>query len=332
MQPPFITRLITKIATRLGAKVLVEPEYGVVGQITFKSGKTTFFRSINFNLNPTGSSHIAKDKGYTKFFLKKFGYCTPEGKTFFSDALNSRLERKRTIDEGWKYATFLGLPVIVKPNDLSQGTLVSKVYTKHEYYRAARAIFRRTNVLLVERFYVGNDYRIVVLDNKVISAYQRLPLRVMGDGRHTIAELLGKKQTVFKKQGRDTRLNFEDPRIRQYLGRQGFSLSTILPHEKEIFLLANANLSTGGEAKDVTDSIHPDFTKLAIDVTEKMGLRLCGIDIITTDLSQPAKKYIILEINSAPGLSNYRSLGRKQMKIVEDLYEQVIRALEKKER
>jgi D-alanine-D-alanine ligase-like ATP-grasp enzyme len=102
-----------------------------------------------------------------------------EGQTFFSEKMNKHLEIQRDIHDGWMFAQQLGLPVIVKPNNLSQGALVNKVDSEEEYYRVAREIFDRTSVMIVERFHVGADYRVVIFDGEVISAYTRIPLNVV---------------------------------------------------------------------------------------------------------------------------------------------------------
>ena len=202
----------------------MEPEYGFVGQITFKSGKKVLFRDRNFNINPLASSEIARDKSYADFFLRLYGYNIIEGNTFFSKARNQRIEIKRTITDGFNYAMALGFPVILKPNNLSQGTLVTKVHNKREYYSAARKILERAPVMLVQRFHEGLDYRIVVLDNEIISAYQRIPLFVIGDGKSTVMELMLRKQKSFVKTGRDTEIEPSDFRIEQKLKQQRLNL------------------------------------------------------------------------------------------------------------
>jgi len=327
----FVSEIITRVAPRIDANVLLEPEYGFVGMITFKGGKKILFLDKNFNINPLASSEIARDKGYADFFLRHFGYCTSEGQTFFSEARNQRIKIKRTIDDGFNYAKTLGFPVILKPNNLSQGTLVTKVNNKKDYYAVAKRIFKRTHVMLVQRFYSGNDYRIVVLDDEIISAYERIPLSVVGDGKSSIRQLIIKKQKYFLRVGRDTTIDLEDFRIGQNLKRQGLTFDSVLERRDKIFLLDNANLSTGGDAVDVTQEIHPDFQRLAINITRDMGLRMCGVDIFTSELiSLPLKDYVIIEINSAPGLDNYASLGAEQKAIVDELYLRVLRALEEK--
>jgi D-alanine-D-alanine ligase-like ATP-grasp enzyme len=167
-----------------------------------------------------------------------------------------------------------------------------------------------------------------VLDDEVISAYERIPLLIRGDGRSTISEHLNQQQELFRKIGRDTVIDADDFRIKLKLRRQKLSLDSVLPTGKSVHLLDNANLSTGGEAVDVTDDLHPSFQELAVRITKDMGLRLCGVDILTDDITVPLKDYVIIEINGAPGLDNYASMGQAQAKVVESLYLKVLRALE----
>lgn len=325
----FVAEIVCRVAPRIGAHVLTEPEYGFVGLVTFKNGKRVLFRDRNFNINPLASAEIAKDKGYADFFLKHYGYHTSEGQTFFSEERNRRITIKRTIGDGFEYAESLGFPVILKPNNLSQGTLVTKVYNRSEYYRAARKILRRTPVMLVQRFYSGPDYRIVVLDDEVISAYQRIPLFVVGDGRSSIRKLAARKQKYYQKIGRDTEIDIDDFRIGQKLKRQRLHLDSIPGKSEQVYLLDNANLSTGGDAIDVTQAIHPDFKRLAVNITKDMGLRMCGVDIITSaEINLPMSDYVVIEINSAPGLDNYASMGVEQQERVDELYLKVLKALE----
>jgi len=324
----FVSEIICRVAPKIHAKVLLEPEYGFVGQITFKNGKRVLFRDRNFNINPLASSEIARDKGYADFFLNLYGYKTIEGKTFFSDDRNQRIKIKRTIHDGFDYARTLGLPVILKPNNLSQGTLVTKVHTKREYYTVAKTILKRTPVMLVQKYHAGLDYRIVVLDKEIISAYQRIPLFVTGNGRSNVLSLLREKQKTFARTGRDTEIELDDFRIVEKLKRQGLGLQSIVPKGQQLFLLDNANLSTGGDAIDVTEKIHHDFKRLAVGITKDMGLRMCGVDIITSDdIGRPMKDYVIIEINSAPGLDNYASIGTAQKRRVDHLYLKVLKAL-----
>ena len=324
-------RILQKIASRIGATVLMEPEWGIVGQIIFKNGRHSYFRYNTSDLNPMGSSEVARDKDYANFFMRSMGYPTvPGSKTFFSNPWAKAIgSTRRNIDAAYRHAQKLGFPVIVKPNSGSQGVGVSLVHNKREFYRAVHAIFRVDRVVLVQRRVRGKDYRVVVLDNKVISAYERVPLNVIGDGKSTIKRLVERKQGQFIASSRDTRIKIDDLRIAVKLKHQKLSFQSIPTKGQRVYLLDNSNLSTGGDSVDVTEMVHPIFKELAVKLTRDMGLRLCGVDLmIKGDISQSPQIYWVLEINSAPGLDHYAKIGKAQEQIVESLYLEVLKHME----
>lgn len=327
---PTLGKILRKIAPKIGASILMEPDWEVVGQIKFKNGRLSYFRYNTLDLNPMGASEIAKDKDYANFFINKLGYpIVPGSKTYFSDRWSKAIGvPRRNIDGAFQYAQKLGFPVIIKPNSGSQGAGVSLVYNKQEFYKAARGIFAIDRVMIVQEPVKGKDYRIVVLDKKIISAYERIPLNVIGDGKSTIKKLLKEKQKQFVASSRDTRIKVDDPRIAIKLKHQKFDLNSVPQKGETVYLLDNANLSTGGDSLDVTGKIHPAFRKLAISLTRDMGLRLCGVDfMIDGDISQKPGKYWVLEINSAPGLDHYARIGSAQEQVVEGLYLEVLKHL-----
>jgi D-alanine-D-alanine ligase-like ATP-grasp enzyme len=331
MKKAFATPILQKLSRKAGVKIVMEPTYKYAGQITLPDGTRSYFLRTNFDLNSLGASEIAKDKSYASFFLQRLGYPTIEGESFFSPEWNEAIKMQRGQEAAYRYAQKIGLPVIVKPNSLSQGVGVAKVYNKREFVQAARAIYKKDRVFLVQREVKGRDYRVVVLDNEVISAYERLPLSVRGNGVSTITQLIQQKQEVFRCAGRDTNLEQEDVRITNRLKRIGYNRNTVLPKGETIALLDSRNLSSGGDAIDVTKQIHPEFERLCISITRDMGLRYCGVDLMVSgDIRQPVGKYWVIEINAAPGIDNYASTGLNQEKIVEQMYMKVLCALAKK--
>jgi D-alanine-D-alanine ligase-like ATP-grasp enzyme len=314
----------------MGATVLLEPQWGVVGQITFKNGRKSYFRHSNLDLNPLGASKVSSDKDFANFFMAKMGYPTIPGKAFYSDAHCKAIGSNQGIDAAYAYAEKSGFPVIVKPNSGSQGHDVRLVHGKSEFYPAMRAVFKHDRVGLVQRPVSGYEYRVVVLDDEIISAYQRIPLNVTGDGRSNIKQLLQKKMRDYSESGRDTEIDFDDPRIKNKLKRQTMDFKSVPARDERIYLLDNSNLSSGGDSVELTDAVHPAFKKIMIDLTRDMGLRLSGIDVMMeADISTKPGRYWILEVNDAPGFDHYAKAGKAQDKIVEDIYIKVLKAMER---
>lgn len=328
---PLLAQVLAKVAPKIGARVFIEPEWGIVGQIIYKSGVKRYFRYSSVDLNPLGAAEIAKDKDYANFFMARMGYpIVPGSRTFYSDSWAEAIRaHKRGIDDAWRYAQKLKLPVIVKPNSGSQGVRVALVHSKREFYRAVRAIFAWDRVALVQKPVPGKDYRIVVLDGRVISAYERIPLSVVGNGRSKVGALLKAKQKQFAKDGRDTQIRFDDPRIKERLRRQGYTWASCPKKGERVWLLDNANLSSGGESIDVTKEIHPEFAKLAARLTKDMGLRFSGVDLMVDgDIREKPASWWILEINASPGLDHYVTTGTAQQKLVDEMYLEVLKNME----
>ncbi len=332
MKYPNTSILIKQLALEINAQVELEPEFGFAGEITFSNGKRHLFKNNELNINLAGSGAIAKDKGYTAYMLKKHGFIVPRGQTFFSKHLLPNLsnDKQRDIESACMYAEEMGYPVIVKPNDLSQGILVCKVYNRKELVTAAEKIFEKTNVMLVQEVCVGKDYRIVVLGNEIISAYERLPLTIIGDGESTIETLILNKKSYLPDLGRpNAEIQPEDFRIWSKLKYLSLSKNSVLPNRKEITLLDNANLSTGGDAIDITETLHSSCADLAIKASKIMGLHLCGVDIMCKNAEESiSDKYWIIEVNNIPGLDNYAAIGDKQSERVKNLYRKVLKFIE----
>jgi D-alanine-D-alanine ligase-like ATP-grasp enzyme len=327
-----LSYLLQKLALKLGATVLIEPKWGIVGQITYRNGRRSYFRHSTLDLNPVGASEISKDKDYANFFMKEMGYpIVPGSQAFLSDSFAEELNvPDQGLDAAFRHAQKLGFPVIIKPNDGSQGVGVSLVHNKKEFYRAMGLLFKSNRIVLVQRPVKGKDYRVVVLDEEVISVYERIPLNVVGDGKASVAQLLGRKQKQFARKKRDTKIKADDPRIANKLRHQDMTLESVPGRGQTVYLLDNANLSAGGDSVDVTDQIHPKYKGLAVRLTSDMGLRLCGVDLmVEDDISQEPGTYWILEINAAPGLDHYAKIGEEQQKTVEALYLKVLQHMER---
>lgn len=332
---PFITKLLIELFNSNClpnvASVHVEPLYGYVGRIVYQSGDVRFFRGSSMGINRLGASEVARDKGYTKHFLERLGFHTPPGQVFlfphFVELMDRNLGRfgftgfTRSEDILNYVEQSLGYPCYLKPNEGSQGRGIECCYNADEVRAvveqyAAHGAFK----VLVEKAVPYPDYRVVVMGDEIISCYLRKPLELEGDGVSDIAELLRRRQRRFEQEGRDTIINMEDRRIQNGLQRKGWDLGMILAAGERWRVFDVSNLSVGGDSVDFTDTIHPRWRQLCIEITAAMGLRLCGVDLACENILDGDSEYSILEINAAPGLDNYAATGAAQAGRVRELY------------
>jgi cyanophycin synthetase len=244
---------------------------------------------------------IAQDKELTKRLLDAAGVPVPLGRTAVD------------IDDAWAIACEIGLPVVVKPKDGNQGKGVTVNVTTREQLNAgyiAASEFR--DDILVERYLPGNDFRLLVIGDKLVAAARRDPPQVVGDGTHSVRELV---EQVNKDPRRGTghatsltKIRFDDIALAS-LAKQGYLADTVPPKGKRVILRNNANLSTGGSATDVTDDVHPDIAASAVAAAQMIGLDICGVDLVCDSVLKPIEDQNggIVEVNAAPGLRMHLS-------------------------
>ncbi len=315
----------------------VEPEYGYTARLQYTDDSYRITYGNDLGLNPGAAEDIAKDKGHTKFMLRTIGVNCPEGKEFllpwWAETIAPDQEKKgnsklRTTEEAAQYIEEdIGYPVYVKPIAGSKGIGVRRVDEQTEL----EAVFTelndaRSRVAIVEEALMMPDYRVVVLDGELISAYRRDPLAVVGDGVASIESLLEAVQAEYDVAGRDTKIDFDNPEIQVHLAKQGLDLSSV-PAMGELTSLASiSNLSAGGTSVDVTDTIHNQWIETAAYIAQNFNLRLCGIDLACADITDGSADYSVIEVNSTPGLDHYAASGEEQQRVVDGLYAKVLNA------
>jgi D-alanine-D-alanine ligase-like ATP-grasp enzyme len=322
--------LVAEIAPRLGLELHLEPTYGYVGQLVAADGRRFYFRNSCLDVNPQGAAELARDKAYCAYFLRRMGYPVPDGETFYSDHWCQVIGSDRDATAAYSYAKAITFPVVVKPNRKSNGVGVSIARSRRELERGLRAVFGHAGdpVALVQPVIPGLDLRIVVLDREVVVAYRRAPLSVVGDGRSTLAELLQQKLETLRQAGRRVAPLAGDFRVRARLKRLGLTPRSV-PGDGQVVVVRDiANLSAGGEAEDVSDLLHPGYRELAARATRDLGLRYCGVDVLTAGpVDRPPEQYVILEMNPSPGLDHFARLGPMQRSAAARLYEQLLRLM-----
>jgi len=336
---PFVTRMAaTLFAEGLLTNVTridIEPEFGYVTRIHYRNGANRMTRANDVGLNSGAASDVVKDKAYTKFFLRQGGYTCPRGESFllpwWADKLRPALTAHgalalRTTDQALGYVhAELPLPVYAKPVDGSKGVNVFYCADEADLTRAIQTFEHdHVKVALIEEAIHLPDFRLVILNGELISAYRRVPLAVTGDGQSTIAELLVLLQDEYHQTGRDTFLKTDDARILTRLRHLGLDLTSVPEPGRPVRLLDISNLSAGGTAIDHTRDVAPRWRDLAATIAHEFGLRFCGVDLACADLTSPLGDYAIIEVNGTPGLDHYGAVGTEQERIVRELYARVL--------
>ncbi|MEO6321219.1 MAG: cyanophycin synthetase [Polaromonas sp.] len=238
---------------------------------------------------------IAQDKDLTKKLLRAAGVPVPLGRPA-SDP-----------DDAWAAAQEVGLPVVLKPQDGNQGKGVTVNITTRAHLDIAFRAAAEHGEVMVERFLPGCDYRLLVVGDKLVAASRREPPQVVGDGKHTVRELVDLvNQDPRRGEGHATsltKIRFDDIAVAR-LDTQGLTPASIPAKGKRVILRNNANLSTGGTATDVTDEVHPAVAARAVAAAQMIGLDICGVDVVCESMLQPLETQNggVVEVNAAPGL------------------------------
>lgn len=336
---PYVTRSLLRLFNegRLSnvKDVIVEPNYGYTARIEYNDGSYRITYGNDLGLNPGASEDLAKDKGFTKFMLRSIGVNCPKGDEFilpwWEEVIRPGQEMRgntdiKTADQAFDYIhKGLQYPVYVKPINGSKGGDVYRVESDDELSRTLEMYEdKKYRLAVVEEAVQMPDYRVVVLDGKLISAYQRIPLAVVGNGIDSTETLITQLQERYFDEGRDTKLDAHDPRIISHLGKIGLGLDYIPAENESLTLASISNLSAGGTSRDVTTEISPVWVELAAKVARNFNLRLCGVDLACDDITSGNSDYSVIEVNSAPGLDHFASSGEAQRLIVDDLYTRVL--------
>jgi len=201
----------------------------------------------------------------------------------------------------------IGYPIVLKPLDGNHGRGQSINVRDWETAKAglhfAQQVSRK---VIVEKFITGYDFRVLVINHKMVAAARRVPANVIGDGELNIHQLIDKENQDPKRGYGHENVLTEievDKDTNQLLEKLGYTLQTVPQKGEIVYLKSTANLSTGGTSIDVTDMVHPENITMCERISKIIGLDVCGIDIMAENLTQPLKESggVILEVNAAPG-------------------------------
>jgi cyanophycin synthetase len=252
------------------------------------------------------ATDLAGDKGLTKTILAESGIPVPEG--VVTEDKDGVLQALRLI----------GGPVAVKPANGNQGKGVTLgVATDAEAERAFNIALEYDKRVVVEEYIAGRQFRICVVNGKMVAAAERIPAYVIGDGQNTVRKLVeGVNIHPSRGEGHEkplTKIVIDTVAV-TVLGKQGLTPESVPEPGKVIYIRENANLSTGGTAVDVTEIVHPETVALAERAAMLIGLDVAGVDLVAKDITKPLTGGggAIIEVNAAPGIRmhHYPSAGK----------------------
>ncbi len=271
---------------RINSESLVQLGYGK-NQVRFRATMTDRTSSIAVDL--------ASNKDETKRMLKDAAIPVAKGVCISNpDDLEDAVRN-------------VGFPLVFKPLDGNHGKGASiNVKTLEEAVAAFEHAKKYSRKIIIEKFITGFDFRILVINNRFIAAALREPAHVTGDGKSTIQQLIDKENLDPRRgYGHEnvlTEISIDRETMEQ-LAKKEYTLDTVLKKHELCYLKGTANLSTGGTSTDITDIVHPHNIFICERISRVIGLDICGIDIMASNLSEPLETTggVVLEVNAAPG-------------------------------
>lgn len=263
-------------------------------QLGYGNNQVRIQATLTSNTSSIGVD-IAGDKEDTKFLLGQAEIPVPKG-----EIIKTETGLQEAVD-------YLKYPVVIKPIDGNHGRGVTTNVTNWEQaiegFHLAKKI---SNAVIVEQFIRGEDYRILVINHKLVAAAKRLPAQIIGDGQSTIQQLIDQVNADPRRgYGHEKVLTYitVDDITRKLVELKNYQFDTVLLKEEVLVLKDTANLSTGGTSVDVTDIVHPHTIFMAERISRIVGLDICGIDFMTRDISRPDSEVggAVIEVNAGPG-------------------------------
>ena len=243
---------------------------------------------------------IMENKVVTKKVLAKAGFNVPQSIEF--------TDVKSAVEN---FPLFENRAVVIKPKSTNFGLGISifqqGVTDRDDFAKAVEIAFREDKEIMVEDYLLGTEYRFFVLGDQTLAVLLRVPANVIGDGVHTVAELVAAKNDhPLRGDGSRTPLkkialgDIEQLQLKE----QGLTVNSIPAKDQLVQLRANSNISTGGDSIDMTDEMHASYKEIAVGISKAMGAAVCGVDLIIPDLKKPAEPSLrswgVIEANFNP--------------------------------
>lgn len=190
-------------------------------------------------------------------------------------------------------------PIVVKPIDGAHGNGVTlNVVTNEDIAAAVRRAQEYGEKILLQQMVAGDDYRIVFIGGEYAAAINRIPASVIGDGEHTLSELIAivnqdpsrgptNSVSIYK--------HISIPAAKQFLGER--YESEIPPKNGNVRVVGAANIGTGGTARDVTAQMPKEMIEMARTIVNELHMGICAVDFMWD-----GEQAYLIEFNATPGI------------------------------
>ncbi|MBT2599383.1 acylphosphatase [Oceanobacillus sp. ISL-74] len=271
------------------------------------NGKTHKFNASRGDKVTKEAIKISNDKNLTRKYLNKAQVPTPLGENFHID-----MNDKEIMD----IVESIGYPVVLKPSEGLKGELVIVNIKDELEFKSSLEHIRRAEKykdIIVENFVQGEDCRIYVIEDNVIGAVSRIPANILGDGQLSIRKLINQKNNIRNNNPNNyNRPIVIDRELTNLIESEGYNLDSVLNKGTRLFLKKTSNISSGGDAIDLTDELTSEMKKIAIDAAKAIpGLKQCAVDML---IDKNNNNVSVIEVNSKPliGLHLFPETGKSR--------------------
>ena len=283
-------RIVVDEARRRGIAVTIDD--AEAGMFTLEmGGRTISCRESLSELTSAVAMSRCDDKALTRRILKRAGLRVPD-----QIIVGDESEARAFLDRHGR--------VVVKPARGEQGRGVQvDLRVWDDVAGAIEHARANCDTVVMEQYVSGRDLRIIVIDGEVVAAATRLPARIIGDGKRTVAELI-EKQSRRRAAATDGESRIPmDGETERCVADAGHAMTDVLRAGTELVVRKTANLHTGGTIHDVTADLSPTLAEAAVAGARAIGIPLTGFDFLVPDVA--GDDYVIIEANERPGLANH---------------------------
>lgn len=257
-----------------------------------------FINNTSIDRIGAATSSMLINKYVQSVLLSQKKYITPKTQIVYLE----KSKRDKFIQN------FNQFPCVVKPLDNFGGKGITVNITNHSDLEQALELAcnnsrkYKDKCIVQEMVYGSEEYRVLVIGNKDVFLVKRTPFRVIGDGIHSIQELI----EIYNDNAVNiTRVVEVGDSIKNILTEQSLTLEYIPKAQEIIQLSYKANSHEGGASEEITELLPEELKQFAIKLSLDFKLPIVGIDIITSDINNPNP--CVLELNIVPGLTIHTS-------------------------